>query len=309
MSELSRIERLSQLFQIRGGTGGIELAIGDDAAVLAPPEGMKLLWTIDDQVEGTHFRRDLLSLEDLGYRATMAAASDVAAMGGAPWCILGALVLPASLRDDELEELTRGQKLAADELGAPIVGGNLARGPALTVTTTVLGAAVTPVTRVGALAGDGLWVAGALGLAAAGFRGLERGEPVPDAALAAWRRPRALVASGQAMAGIAHAAIDVSDGLAQDAGHLAKGLKLVLFAEALLACAPPSLLVAAKAVDAEPLDLILAGGEDYALVCASADPIVGYTRVGEYVAGEGIWLRDGARETRVAGGYDHFAGR
>jgi len=309
VSELSRIERLRQLFLVAEKAQGIELAIGDDAAVLAPPEGTKLLWTIDDQVEGTHFRRDLLSLEDLGYRATMAAASDVAAMGGAPWCILGALVLPGSLRDDEVEELTRGQKLAADELGAPIVGGNLARGPVLVVTTTVLGAAVRPVTRVGAKAGDGLWVAGALGLAAAGFRGLDRGEPVPDAALAAWRRPRALVDAGKAMAGVAHAAIDVSDGLAQDAGHLANGLKLVLSAEALLACAPPALLVAAKALDAEPLDLILAGGEDYALVCASADPIVGYTRVGECVAGEGIWLRDGARETRVTGGYDHFAGR
>ena len=307
MSERSRIERLTQVFRASGR--GIELGIGDDAAVLAPPSVGKLIWTVDDQVEGTHFRRDLLSLEDLGYRATMAAASDVAAMGGVPWCILAALVLPVALRDDELDELTRGQKVASDELGAPMVGGNLARGPTLTVTTTVLGAAVTPVTRVGAKAGDGLWVAGALGLAAAGFRGLDRGELVPEAALSAWRRPRALVAEGQAMSGVAHAAVDVSDGLAQDAGHLAGGMKLLLHADALLATASPALLVAAKAIDAEPLDLILAGGEDYALVCASADPIVGYTRIGEFSEGEGIWLRDGARETRVTGGFDHFAGR
>jgi len=307
VSERSRIERLTQVFRASGR--GIELGIGDDAAVLAPPSVGKLIWTVDDQVEGTHFRRDLLSLEDLGYRATMAAASDVAAMGGVPWCILAALVLPVALRDDELDELTRGQKVASDELGAPMVGGNLARGPTLTVTTTVLGAAVTPVTRVGAKAGDGLWVAGALGLAAAGFRGLDRGELVPEAALSAWRRPRALVAEGQAMSGVAHAAVDVSDGLAQDAGHLAGGMKLLLHADALLATASPALLVAAKAIDAEPLDLILAGGEDYALVCASADPIVGYTRIGEFSEGEGIWLRDGARETRVTGGFDHFAGR
>jgi thiamine-monophosphate kinase len=307
VSERSRIERLTQVFRAAGR--GIELGIGDDAAVLAPPSDAKLIWTVDDQVEGTHFRRELLSLEDLGYRATMAAASDVAAMGGVPWCILAALVLPVALRDDELDELTRGQKLASDELGAPMVGGNLARGPTLTVTTTVLGAAVGPVTRMGAKAGDGLWVAGALGLAAAGFRGLDRGEPVPDAALSAWRRPRALVAEGQAMSGVAHAAVDVSDGLAQDAGHLAGGLKLLLHADALLATASPALLVAAKAIDAEPLDLILAGGEDYALVCASEYPIVGYTRIGEFAEGEGIWLRDGARETRVTGGFDHFAGR
>ena len=307
MGEFSRIASLAQLF---GGPGrGIDLGIGDDAAVLAPPSGTKLVWTIDDQVEGTHFRRDLLSLEDVGYRATMAAASDVAAMGGTPWCILAALVLPVSLRDDELAELTRGQKLASDELGAPIVGGNLARGPVLTVATTVLGTAHTPVTRRGARMGDGLWVAGALGLAAAGFRGLDRGALVPDAALSAWRRPRALIGAGQALAGVAHAAVDVSDGLAQDAGHLAHGLRLVLDADALLATAPPALVVAARALDVEPIDLILAGGEDYALVCASADPIVGYTRVGEFTAGEGVWLRDGARETRVAGGYDHFAGR
>ena len=199
---------------LAGLTGrGIEVGIGDDAAVLSPP-GTRLVWTIDEQVEGVHFRRDLASWHDVGWRSYMAAASDVAAMGATPWCALAALVVPVDVDDAALEAIATGQREAAEVAGAPVVGGNLARGPAMSIATTVLGTCKRPVERRGAVAGDGLWMAGRVGLAAAGLRALEEGkgtEPRLAAAIAAWRVPRALFEEGWAMGATAHAAVDVSD--------------------------------------------------------------------------------------------------
>src|SRR5579883_2902466 len=99
MDEEGRIALLSRLLGAAPGGAGIEVGIGDDAAVLVPGAvgGERLVWTIDEQVEGTHFRRELLSWRDVGWRSFMAAASDVAAMGARPWCALGAMVLPEDL--------------------------------------------------------------------------------------------------------------------------------------------------------------------------------------------------------------------
>src|SRR5215472_1689551 len=130
-SELERIERLRARFA--AGVTGVVAGIGDDAAVLEPPAGKKLVWTVDEQVEGTHFRRELCSWEDLGFRSYAAAASDLAAMGAEPWCALAALALTPDLDDEEFEALTEGQRLAAEAVGAPIVGGNLARSTSVSV--------------------------------------------------------------------------------------------------------------------------------------------------------------------------------
>src|SRR3954447_16225176 len=114
-SELERVEMLRALL---GRTSpAVELGIGDDAAILSAQTD-PLVWTVDAAVEGVHFRRDLLSLADVGYRATMAAASDLAAMGAAPLGLLAALVLPPWLTDDDLQALAAGQREAADALGA-----------------------------------------------------------------------------------------------------------------------------------------------------------------------------------------------
>src|SRR5580658_1790205 len=88
---------------------GVPTGIGDDAAVLDSPGG-RIVWTIDEQVEGVHFRRDLLPWRDVGWRSFMAAASDVAAMGAVPWCALAALVLPEDVDDAALAEIVRGQR-------------------------------------------------------------------------------------------------------------------------------------------------------------------------------------------------------
>jgi thiamine-monophosphate kinase len=311
--EQARIAVLARLLAA-GGARGIEVGIGDDAAVLAVGQGeprlSRLVWTIDEQVEGTHFRRELASWRDVGWRSTMAAASDLAAMGAEPWCALAAIVLPGDLRDEDFEEIVRGQRDASSEAAAPIVGGNLARGPVVSIATTLLGRCEAPVQRRGARPGDGLWLAGRVGLAAAGFRALESGAGGDGrlaGAVEAWRRPRALVPSGLAMAGLAHAAIDVSDGLARHAGHvaLASGVAIVFEESALLE--DEDLLRAAEALGLGALELALHGGEDYALLASSDRPIEGFRRIGEVREGEGLMLRTASGERRLeARGFDHF---
>jgi thiamine-monophosphate kinase len=314
-SEWDRVAALQAIFA-RPALAGVVVGIGDDAAVLDPGPD-PLVWTVDAAVDGVHFRRDLLSFVDIGYRATMAAASDLAAMGAAPRGLLSALVLPPDVGDAELAELAAGQRAAADALGTAIVGGNLARGSELSITTTALGAAPRPLTRAGAQAGDALWAAGALGLAAAGLALLLAGRsavsPAARAAVQIWRRPEARLAAGIAARGWAHAAIDVSDGLAQDAGHLARASAVDVILDAATIVSPALREVAAELGD-DPLDLALHGGEDYALLVAAPDDagLAGFTRIGSIVpaAGAGsVQLRrdDGAIVALVARGFDHFA--
>jgi thiamine-monophosphate kinase len=304
VNELARVELLRALFAREDA--GVRVAIGDDAAVVAPD----LVWTVDAQVEGTHFRREWLSWEDVGWRSFMAAASDLAAMGAAPVAALSALVLAPSVDDAALEALAKGQRAAADACGMPVVGGNLARGTETSITTTVLGRAARPILRSGAQTGDAVWLAGPVGLAAAGLVAL--GKNMQDAriapALAAWRRPVARLPDGLAIAANANAAIDVSDGLARDAAHVASAsdVTIELDSRAILAACGAALASAAEAVGRDALDLALAGGEDYALVvAAAAAPSASFARIGSVVTrGEHALLLDGA--ALEPSGFDHF---
>jgi thiamine-monophosphate kinase len=313
LSELSRLERLRRFFARAPLARGITVGIGDDAAVLAP-EGTSLVWTVDAAVEGVHFRRDWMSLEDIGFRSLMAAASDLAAMGARPRGVLSALVLPVGFSDEALDQLTRGQAEAAAELGTSVVGGNLARGNELSITTTVLGAARTPLLRKGAISGDVVAVAGPLGLAAAGIAalGARTSGPTVDRAIAAYRRPRALIDEGAAAAACAHAAIDVSDGLALDAFRLAaeSEVGIVLDAEKVRAAGGVELAAAAGALGLDPLELALHGGDDYALLIALPPGALAppFRAVGSCTAGTGIHLQraDGALDKVEPRGYDHF---
>ncbi len=308
-SELQRIELLARLFATADPR--IELGIGDDAAILADPTS-RLVWTIDAQVEDVHFRRGWLSFFDLGFRATMAAASDLAAMGAEPLATLSSLTLDPSVSEDDLEALALGQREAAARVGAPVVGGNLAAGSALTVTTTLLGKVSSILTRGGAAPGDLLLAAGPLGLAAAGLRALmaDRGDEALAPAVAAWRRPAARVGEGRLLAGRATAAIDVSDGLSLDLSRLASAsfVRAVLSEEALLSHSGEPLATAARALGLEALSLLLAGGEDYALLATSPAPVEGFSVVGRIERGGGVWLeaRNGLRALEPEG-FDHFA--
>ncbi|HKQ70572.1 MAG TPA: AIR synthase-related protein, partial [Polyangiaceae bacterium] len=166
--------------------------------------------------------------------------------------------------------------------------------------------------RSGALAGDVLGVAGSVGLAAAGLAALRGGVVVPAPALRAFRRPVARIAEGLAAAASAHAAIDVSDGLALDASRIASesGVGVELDVDALLRHAGPDLLAAALALGKDPLELVLHGGEDYALLAAltpGTTPAT-FAAIGCFVDEAGVFLRksDGTREALAARGFDHF---
>ncbi|HEY0995465.1 MAG TPA: AIR synthase related protein, partial [Gemmatimonadaceae bacterium] len=145
--------------------------IGDDAATLALTPGAQLVASVDATVEGVHFRPGWLSAEEIGWRATAAALSDLAAMAARPLGVLVALELPYAWRD-RLESLAEGIGAACAAVGAPIVGGNMTAGTHLALTLTVLGEAERPLHRRGARVGDAVYVTGALG--------------GPGAALAAW---------------------------------------------------------------------------------------------------------------------------
>ncbi len=314
MDERARIAMLARVFA--GSVAGVEVGIGDDAAVLDTRSGdARLVWTIDEQVEGTHFRRELASWRDVGWRSFMAAASDIAAMGATPWCALCALAIPDDVDDAALEAVAQGQRAAASAAGAPVVGGNLSRGVVLSLATTFLGRCERAVTRAGARPGDGLYLAGDVGLAAAGLRALTLGrgaEPAVAAAVAAWRTPHALIAPGRAMAAFASAAIDVSDGLARDLGHMADASGVQAVVDEASIRSEPRLADVAGALGTDPLELALYGGEDYALLVTSpvSIPVPGFRRIGEMRPGQGLVLRarDGERAIEPRG-FDHFAGR
>ncbi len=324
-SEAARIE----LIRTTLGTSFLEqtttrtiVGIGDDAAVLAPGT-TPLVWTIDAQVDGVHFRRDFMTLHDVGYRATMAAVSDLGAMGAEPIGILAALVLPADFSDEDLNALLAGQAEAARETGTPIVGGNLARGSEISITTTVLGESSRPLTRSGARPGDTVVLAGSLGLSGAGLLLLQasigktndRPDAFPDAApaLRAYRRPVARIADGLAARDIATAGIDVSDGLARDVGHIARssGVRITLDPSKLVT---PELERAARLVTADPLQLALHGGEDFALVMTvpAGQIPAGFVSIGRVLACESgasdvvLEGRDGILVPVAERGYDHF---
>jgi thiamine-monophosphate kinase len=314
LSELSRLEKLRHFFASGGLPREITVGIGDDAAVLAP-DAEPLVWTIDAAVSGVHFRRDWMSLEDVGYRSLMAAASDIAAMGARPRGVLSALILPSEFSDDDLAALLLGQRDAATALGTAVIGGNLASGSELSITTTVLGCAASPLLRSGARGGDVVAIAGVVGLARAGIEALGRGVigAAVESAIATYRRPRARIAEGRAASPHARAAIDVSDGLALDVARLAaeSGVRIVLDETAVQEAGGPELDVAAEALGQSALELALYGGDDYALVMTFARENVptAFLPIGQCTAGSGVALKERSGTVRdlAPRGFDHFA--
>ncbi|MFO0662130.1 MAG: thiamine-phosphate kinase [Polyangiaceae bacterium] len=278
---------------------GVRVGIGDDAAVLEP-SNRPSVWTVDAAVEGVHFTFAIADAYTVGFRSMMAALSDLAAMGAAPRGVLSALTLPAGFEETELNELARGQREAAALVGTSVIGGNVSRGPCVSVTTTALGECRRPLLRSGATVGEIVWVCGALGMAAAGLKVLLESERLDERARAcvrdelelcmtAWRRPHARISEALSVSDLATSGIDVSDGLAQDLGHvaLASSVDIELDADALLQ-REPSLVKVCEVFGWDPLALILSGGEDYAVVVttrASDDlTALGFARIGRVVA-------------------------
>jgi len=295
--------------------GSLAAGIGDDAATLDVPRGERLVVSTDASVEDVHFRRAWLSAEEIGYRATASALSDLAAMGAAPLGMVIALVVPASWRA-ELGAVADGIGVAAHAAGALVVGGDLSTGSTLAFTVTVLGAAALPVARAGARVGDAVFVTGRLGGPLRALRALERGEEPSPADRARFAHPVARVAAGRWLAEHgATAMIDVSDGLAADLRHVAaaSGVRIRLDASHV------------PRVDGASVRDALASGEEYELACcAPSDAFdaeaferafgVPLTRVGTVEAaqpGGDVVLSDdvaglGAR-VDLPVGHDHFS--
>lgn len=282
--------------------------IGDDAAVLDVPPGQHLVVSTDTSIEGVHFRSGWLTPREIGWRATTAALSDLAAMGASPLGMVLALVLPPAFLP-HVGELADGIGEAAAAAGTPIVGGDTSRGDTLGVGVTVMGSAAAPVRRGGARAGDHVYVTGHLGGPGAALKAWEQGRVPLSEHRERFAHPRARIAEGQWLAAAgASAMIDVSDGLAADLRHLAS---------ASVASFEIDLSLVPAVVGVDQADAALSG-EEYELVVTSPAPIdvltfrarfdLSLTRIGSVTAGEVPALRcvrDGV-VVDLGSGYEHF---
>lgn len=315
--EHARIAALRRRLAAHGAAPGVVLGPGDDAALLRPAAGLEVA-TVDAAVEGIHFRRGWAPLDALARRAVVAAVSDVAAMGGRARAVLLALAVPGDLDDVDFDLLIEGAAGATRDAGAALVGGNLTRAPGIAITTTVLGEVEPPaLCRSGARIGDAVWVLGRVGHARVGLEALLRRDAdgtAPPAAAApcveAWRAPVPQLEASRALRGLATAAIDLSDGLAQDAGHLCAesrvGARLAI--DALVE--DPDLAAGSRAVGLDPVVAVAGGGDDYALLFtlppeAAAPP--GAVRLGDVVPPDrGLRLLNRGREIPAVDGWDHY---
>ncbi len=298
MNEFELIDEIVRTLGDVAEGDAVVVGPGDDSAALRVPPGQLLVSSIDTLVEGVHFPQGAPG-ELIGYRALMVSLSDLAAMGAQPAMVLVALTL-ASADVAWVTSLARGLREAAQTADVRIVGGNITKG-ATTINVSVHGFAPEDslLRRAGASPGDGIYVTGELGGAAAALaRGdlLELGDDL-DALANRYFRPQARLETGMELRGIASSAIDVSDGLLQDLHHLAESSAVAMTIEADLLPISPG----ASLKDA------LLGGDDYELCfTAESDPpslAVPITRIGSVASGEGVWL-DGERISPT--GYQHF---
>lgn len=303
----------------RGDGPTILVEPGDDCAVLAAsphPQAM----TTDTLVEGVHFRPAWLSARELGRRATTVNLSDLAAMAATPTAVLMSVTVPPSTPVATLDDILDGCADACEEAGAALVGGNLARGNPLSLTLTAIGDVRGPrLERAGARAGDLLVVTGTLGDAAAAVAAWLAGDEPTAALRLRWVAPTARVAAARTLAAAgASAAIDLSDGLRADLGHLCRASGVGAIVER--ARLPRSADVAV--LDDAGSDFALSGGEDYELLLACPPELeprlpalshacgIALTVVGRCTEAADLLLQqaDGRLGPLGAIGYDHFSG-
>lgn len=307
-----------------GDASDIAVGPGDDAAVLQ--DGWVV--TTDLSVEDVHFRRSWLTDEEIGWRAGAVALSDLAAMAATPVAVLVSMAAPAGRERDgfDLEAVQRGIRSAASSVGATVVGGDLTRSPGpLVIDVVALGRTTWPVQRDGAEPGDDVWVTGPLGASAAAVAVWESGDEPGAELRAAFAHPEPRVAAACCLVEqeVVDALIDLSDGLAGDACHVAaaSGVAIVLDEAAI-----PVAEAVVRAFGLERgRELALHGGEDYEL-CFVTDPGVvdsGYfrkkyglslTKVGTVEAlapdeepGVRIRRADGTVAPLERGGFDHWS--
>ncbi len=313
-------------------TAGLPLATGDDVAVTAPPPGgERLVWTIDSMVEGTHFRfwdHPLATAEALGWKLAASNVSDLASKGSRPWYALLSLGVPKETPVSRIEGFYRGLEEAAEAWHFRIIGGDTVLAPQWTLTLALVGtlpAESIIAGRHAAKPGDRLYVTGQPGEAAAGLEVLEGRLPLKEefARLLVRRavRPEPPLDFGCRLVDLGGrlAMIDVSDGVAKDAAHLAarSGACMVLREKELPLST--SLSAASEGTGKPPTAFLLHGGEDYELLFASSaeedrlqtlarECSVRLTSIGFVEKGNGVVLEaaNGTRRAIQREGYEHF---
>lgn len=282
---------------------------GDDAAHLAPTPGGILVST-DLLIEGRHFRRDWSSAREIGRKAAAANLSDINAMGGTATALTVGFAAPADLPLDWVLQFTEGFEQEASVVGAHIVGGDMSAADSIVIAVTALGEAATVVPRSGARPGDRVAVAGALGLAGAGYAALSRGFRSPKAAVEAHRVPEPPYQAGPAAAAAgATAMTDISDGLLADLGHIAAASVIAIDVDPSAFEIPTPVATVAEALGGDPLTFVLTGGDDYALAATfgpTATIPSEWTVVGTVTEGEGVTVGGEAFDEDTARGHQHF---
>ena len=317
MNEFELIRHYFAAAPCAQGGDGVVRGIGDDCALLALPAGEQLAVSTDTLVAGVHFP-DSCDAFLLGQRALAVSASDLAAMGATPLAFTLALTLPAA-EEAWLAEFARGLQLMAQNCSLALVGGDTTRGP-LSLTLTVFGRVPSgqALTRCGAQVGDLLCVGGSLG-DGAGALPLVLGQQTAAAELAEpllarYWSPQPQLALGQALRGRATAALDISDGLLADCGHIAKASGVAVQVEQARLPLSPALL--AFAGEQQALACALRGGDDYRLAFTLPAALLPALQadwpevqvIGRVLAGSGVQLLDGAGRLVAPprSGYQHF---
>ncbi|MEA1941842.1 MAG: thiamine-phosphate kinase [Pseudomonadota bacterium] len=297
------------------------LGLDDDAAVLDPPPGCQLVLACDTLVAGVHFR-EADAPETAAARAMRSNLSDMAAMGADPIGYLSALTWPREIDSAWRDAFVAGLAAEQDEFAVPLLGGDTTSTPGpMTVTLTLIGTVPqgAALTRVGASPGDDLWVSGPIGDAVLGLAALEGEGGVPRDLARRYERPEPRLALGQALRGLASAAIDISDGLVADAGHIAEtsGLALTIEAGAVPLSGPARTWL--DTAGPGGLTRLLTGGDDYELlftapsgcrdaIAALATEGAPLARIGHAEAGTGVICRDASGAVLDVGraGFTHF---
>jgi thiamine-monophosphate kinase len=322
---VNEFELIARFFSRPPRSPSVRLGVGDDAALLVPTPGCELAAAVDMLVAGRHFVADT-DPAGLGHKALAVNLSDMAAMGATPkWALLA-----GALPDSDpawLAAFAQGLYALADAHGVDLVGGDTTRGP-LNLCVTILGEVPggAALTRAGARPGDDVYVSGVLGDAALAVAAMAGRIALDAPALGACRvrldRPEPRVALGTALRGVASAAIDVSDGLVGDLGHILE--RSQAGARIDLAKIPRSATLGAclrGSTRSAALACLLAGGDDYEL-CFTApnaqrgrleaiarDLALPLTRIGKITAATGLLVRDeqGAPMASLPHAFDHFA--
>lgn len=319
--ELGEFGLIARFARNIAANAGVTAGVGDDCAVVRMGT-QDLFLTCDAALEGVHFTRETAAPGDIGWRTAAAALSDIAAMGGKPLFVLVTLAAPSGSDAQWLERLFAGLNEAVEATGAVVVGGDTTRSDTgVVIDVMALGepADFRYLLRKGAHPGDVLMVTGWPGQAAAGLAALRDGAYAPELA-AAHLRPTPRIAEGQWLTGwpTTHAMIDLSDGLVQDAGHLADASACGVGIESSRVPVSEALTAFCGRVGNDPRRLALTGGEDYELAFAAA-PEMAHALTDEFgrifnlpatIVGRFTNEWHGVRvdgKPFSGGGWDHFA--